>query len=250
MAKILRTTVEDRIRNGYEFKFGEYFSYGFNTFQKEWLMFVLYALVGGLLFTFSVATIIGFPLIMYPLILGFSVAAEKIDRDERIEFGDFFGAFKNIGEHFIVALLLIVFYLILCIPIILMFVGVFNSDMVGATTGLFVGGLFFNYILLLIGIFLFQIFVFFAPYLIHFGDYTAMDAIKVSFNLAKKRFGWMLLFVFVTIILSNIGQYVFLIGILITFPVGMLTSYGLVKDVLMSEDTHREIEEIGSHINY
>ena len=87
----------------------------------------------------------------------------------------------------------------------------------------------------------------FRTFLIHFGDYTAIDAIKASIGLAKQNFWWLLLFVFTIGVLSSIGQYACIIGVFATMPIAALSAYSLVKKELMNEN-HQEIDEIGSHI--
>lgn len=243
MERIQRTTVENRIQNGYQFEFSEYLSYGFKIFSKEWLMFSLYGLVSTFILIFSFFTLIGFALLFYPTMLGFAVAAEKVEKGEKLEFGDFFGAFKNFGEYFILGIMLIVFIILLFVPYFAsIFILMENPDSTMAVFGM-IGSMLFM-MLMIVGIYFLQIALFFAPYLIHFGNYSAKEAIGTSYKLAKKNFWWFLLFVFVVGLISGVGQYVCLVGMFASMAVGMLMNYSVVKKVLMDEGFN-EIDEIG-----
>lgn len=243
MERIQRTTVEDRIQNGYRFELGEYLSNGFKIFSKEWLMFSLYGLVSTFILMFSFLTIIGFALLFYPTMLGFAVAAEKVEKGEKLKFGDFFGAFKNFGEFFILGMILMACIILLFVPYFsLIFILMENPDSTMAVFGM-IGSMLFMMVMI-VGIYFVQIALFFAPYLIHFGNYSAKEAIGTSFKLAKKNFWWFLLFVFVVGMISSLGQYLCLVGMFASMAVGMLMNYSLVKKVLMDEDFN-EIDEIG-----
>lgn len=248
MEKILKTTVDYRIKEGYEFRFGDYISGGFEIFQKEWLKFVLYGVVSMLIIGISSLTIIGLPFVIFPTMLGFSVAAEKVENGEELQFKDFFGAFKNIGQHFIVGLIYAVGYSILFIPYFFFVFGLMSGAMEESPIfGLFFGGYIFMVMLFALAMYLLQVLLFFTPFLIHFGDYSAVEAIKASINLTKKNFWWQVLFVFTVGIISSIGQYACLVGMFATFPIAALAGYSLVKKELMTKG-YEEIDEIGIHI--
>ena len=59
MGRILKSTVENKIKKGYEFRFGDYISEGFEIFKKEWVNFFLYAIVSSILLGIASITIIG-----------------------------------------------------------------------------------------------------------------------------------------------------------------------------------------------
>ncbi|MFV0305749.1 MAG: DUF4013 domain-containing protein [Moheibacter sp.] len=249
MATILRETVEERITNGYKFDLGEYLSEGFQLFQKEWVMFSLYGLVSSIILVCSLFTVIGFAFVLYPTLLGFSIAAEKVEKEEPLEFNDFFAGFKNIGQHFVLGLIVLFSYaLIVAIYFGLIFFtvnrgGESSNDPAMAMAGM---GLMMIIIFVIVGgIYLLQIALFFAPYLIHYGDYQAGEAIKKSFALSKKNFWWMLLFIFIVGVVAGIGQYACVVGMFATMAIGALMNYALVKKTLMNNE-HSEIDEIGS----
>lgn len=244
MSKILRSTVEQRIQEGYTFKMGEYFSEAFQIFQKEWLKFSLYGLVSCMMLFFSALTVIGFILIAYPVMLGFSTAADKVIRGEELEFNAFFEGFRNIGQHGIVAMLFAVAYLF---TYTMVFFFVFLSgiyDGMGEIQSLSLLGFYGMFGVLFLLLYAMQVLLIFTPFLIHYGDFSTNEAIRMSFSLVKKNFWWLLLFNILVGLISGLGQYLCLIGIFASIPIGGLMVYAMVKDVLFSNERD-EIDEIG-----
>lgn len=244
MNRIDNANVEAKIRDGYNFDFGKYISDGFNIFSKEWLMFSLYGLVSFIILTVSVFTIFGFVLILYPTLLGFSVAAEKVERGERLEFNDFFGAFKNFGQYAVLGLL-VLFCLGLIVGIYLFMIFAMTANPSEEPNPILMMGVMLFFFVAIIGYYALQVLMIFTPYLIHYGNYSAVDAIKKSFEVAKKKFWWLLLFVFVIGVIASVGQYACLIGMFPSMAAAALMQYAMVKDVLMSSE-HNEIDQIGN----
>lgn len=248
MSRIEVATVNQKITSGYQFDFGKYISDGFEIFKKEWLMFSLYGLVSLFLIILSLMTIIGAFFFLFPLMLGYSVAAEKVERGEPLEFKDFFGAFKNYDKHAILTLCLMAFFIILYIPMILFIVlmdlssGYGDANAVGAVMGIF---MVFYYLIFYVAIFFIQGSMIFAPYLIHYGGYSGMDAIKTSYKVFKKQWIMILLFVLVIGLLSSVGYIACFIGVFASMAAGYLMQYAMVKDVLM-QSTYSEIDQIGN----
>lgn len=250
MGRILESTVENKIKKGYEFRFGDYISEGFEIFKKEWVNFFLYAMVSSILIGIASITIIGPAFVLFPITLGFAVVADKISEGESIQFSDFFGAFKNFGQHFIVGLIYFLAYAMIIVPYVLIILVASSSSSFiedSPLFGFFFGGYMFLVMFFIVLLFLMQVLLFFSPFLIHFGDYSAIDAIKASIGLAKQNFWWLLLFVLTIGVISSIGYYACIIGVFVTMPIGALSAYSLVKKELMN-DNHQEIDKIGSHI--
>lgn len=245
MENIQRATVDEKIKNGYSFELGNYLSEGFKIFGKEWVLFSLYGLVSSLILIVSMFTVFGFALLVYPTLLGFSVAAEKVEKGERLEFSDFFGAFKNFGQHFLLGLVFLLSYALVFIPYFVILFYASGGGVAAETASVIMVFAMLFMFAMIIGIYFIQVAVFFAPYLVHYGGYSAGEAIGTSFKLAKKNFWWLLLFVFVVGIIAGIGQYACIIGMFASVAAAMLINYSLVKNVLMTQD-YSEIEEIGS----
>ncbi len=248
MNRIEVATVNQKIENGYSFDFGKYISDGFEIFKKEWVLFSLYGLVSMILMMLSFLTIIGGLFFTFPLLLGYSVAAEKVERGEPLEFKDFFGAFKNYNRHFLLTLCLFVIFLVLYIPFIFFFVsadmgmGYGNSASTGALMGIF---MMLYYIIFYAAIFFVQGSIVFAPYLIHYGGFSTTDAVKSSYQLFKKQWLMILLFVFVVGMISSVGYFACLIGVFASMAAGTLMQYAMVKNLLM-QSSYSEIDQIGN----
>lgn len=246
MARIERSRVEEVLSEGYDFELGDYIKLGFDEFKEEWLMYSLYGLVACMILMLSFFTVIGFVLLLYPTMLGFAVASDKRNENGKISFSDFFDAYKNFGSHAVISLIVLLAYLILYVPMLLIFglttfvfedfpqLGIFS----------FFGSFFFIFVAILIVYFV-MIGLFFAPYLIHYGGYSGTEAARESFRLVFKNFWWLLLFVIVTGVIGGIGQYLCLVGMFASLAVASLMNYSMIKKVLMT-DTHNEIEEIGN----
>lgn len=242
MNKISPSTVEQRIQNGYNFDLGKYISEGFTIFSKEWLLFSLYGFVAFLIMMGSFLTFLGGVLLMYPVMLGFSLGFEKVVRGQKLNFSDFFGGFKNFGQHFILGIITVFVFLFLYA---LLFLIMGWPRIVGLADDLMlVLKMFAYYLFLYAAIFAFQVCIIFAPFLIHYGGYSALEAIQKSFQLAKKKFGWLLLFVFLVGILSSVGYLICFIGTFASMAWGLLIQFSMVRDVLMGEE-YSEIDEIG-----
>lgn len=245
MYKIEQVSVEDRIRNGYRFDFGQYLNEAFEIFKKEWLLFSLYSLVFMLILMVSAITVIGPILLSYPGFMGYAVAAEKVERGEKLEFNDFFKSYKNFGNYGLLILIMIGFSLLLYIPCfgLIILAGSFDYNEVNPV---FFFPLFLYYFVLIAGMLVLQVSVIFAPFLIHYGGYGAVDALKASFRLSKQNFWWVLVFVILVGVISSVGYLLCFIGIFASMAMGYLMHYSMVKDILTNPE-HSEIDQIGNH---
>lgn len=246
MAHIERNQVESNIQNGYSFDFGKYLSEGFTIFGKEWLMFSLYGFVSILILAFSAITVVGFVFLLYPTLLGFSVTADKVVKGEKLEFNDFFGAYKNFGSHAVLGLIFVGLYVLAVAPYF--YVVFWSIEAQGSVNPSFWGmGLSMVFMLVMILVlYISQILLFYAPYLIHYGNYSSSEAIQKSISLAKKKFWWFLLLVFITGMIANLGQYACFIGMFATIPIAFIINYTVVKHTLMTNE-YSEIDQIGSN---
>lgn len=246
MPKIDKLRVDEVIRDGYGFELGDYISNGFNEFKKEWLLYSLYGLVACLILIFSFFTIIGFILLLYPTMLGFAVASDKRNETGLLKFSDFFGAFKNFGSYAVVGLLVFAAYLLIYVPMIVLFG--FSGFFMDNNPELGVFSMFGSMIFVFLGVLLVyfvMIGLFFAPYLIHYGGYSGTEAVRASFKLAFRNFWWLLLFVIITGVIGGIGQYLCLIGLFASMAAASLMNYAMIRKVLMT-DSYNEIDEIGN----
>lgn len=248
MQNIHKTTVEAKIRNGYNFEFGKYLSDAFNLFGKEIGQFALFTFITCIIMLFASITIIGPTVVMICTLNGLAEAAQKIEQGQKVEFNDFFRGYEKLGSKIVLGLIYFGLTIVLYIPLVisLLSMGYFSESMdVNAVAPMSVGFMMLSYAIFYGGMLILQSSLLFSSYLIHFGDYSAGEAVKKSFQLYKKNFFIITVFVLVMLILAYMGFIFCLIGFFASFPVMGLGFYSLVKETLMSEE-HSEIEEIGS----
>ncbi|WP_333660367.1 hypothetical protein [Chishuiella changwenlii] len=238
--------------NKFNFDIGKYFNQSIELFKNNWQQFVLYSFVSVLILFVSYFTIIGSLIIMYPLLMGYLVAAERADDGLSLEFNDFFKGFKNIGTYALLALSIIVLYGILVTPFFLMSLLPLMVDEANDTNTLLILGssifVFIFMFVLIILLFVFQILIFLTPYLIHYGDMSLRDAIKTSYAIVKKNFWWMLLLLFISGFISSCGAFACYVGALVSFPVGYIFIYFMLKDMILTGDEiESEIDLLGTN---
>ena len=228
-----------------EIKIGDYLNQAFFIYGKNWQQFSLFALVSGLIYVVSMITIIGPYLVMFPLQMGYGHVVEKIEKGESFEFNDFFIGFQKWTKFIPFLLLIIGISLAIMIPyfFILGGFGMFmdSSEVAGPILGLSMFAIF--PVFLIVGLIL-AVVLYLPPYLIFHGNMDAVESVKASIVIAKKNFWYLLLFVILFSILSQVGAYVCIIGILASMPIAYIMSYLMIKDILL-EEGNNEIDSIG-----
>jgi len=228
-----------------EIRIGDYLNQAFSIYGKHWQQFSLFALVSGLIYMVSIITIVGPYLVMFPLQMGYSNALDKIERGETIELNDFLVGFNKWTKFIPIFLIIIGVSLIVSIPMIIAMGGFGMLVEQNETFAPILGLSFFAIfpIFMVIGIF-FAVVFYLVPYLIYHGDFGAIDSIKTSIQITKKNFWYLLLYVFLFSIISQIGSYLCFVGLLATIPIGYIMNYLMVKDMLLSVGKN-EIDTIG-----
>lgn len=236
----------------FKFRIGDYLSDAYQIFTQQWMNFVLYTLALVFILGLSSITLIGPYLLTYPLIMGYFVVAEKIENKEEVRFNDFFGGMKNYGQYFIFMLVLLLCSFILFIPLFIWAItaGLFTETMNNEATAealstLFAGSFFLLFPYLLIGSVLLQVLFFLVPYLIHYGNYKAIEALKISIKVAKTNVLYLALFVIVCSIISSLGAIICYVGLLATIPFGYLMIYSFLKDFILTKNS--AIDGIGTN---
>lgn len=192
----------------YEFKLGDYISQGWELFKANAGLFiafsVLYCLMVGVLCVIPFLGYIGLIAINAPLTAGFFIVAAKTQKQEPVEFGDFFKGFDRFLPLFLVSL-------------------------VG---GILVGiGTFF---LLIPGIYLAIAWTFATPIALWLTD-DFWKAMELSRKVVSKN--WFTIFGFVLVLgLINLaGALVCGLGVLITTPLTACAIYAAYRDVFQQD---------------
>lgn len=238
--------------NRFSFDIGRYFNQSLEVFTNNWVQFVIYSLVSAIVFFMSYFTFIGVFIIVYPLMMGFLIGAERADDGMQLELGDFFKGFKNIGTYLLFMLSIILIYVILIIPIFFIsFLPLILSGQDDLNTFLVLGSSVFLMILVFVIVIIlsvFQIMVSFAPYLIHYGNMGLKDSMITSYKIVKKNFWWVLLISFIVGFISSIGVVGCYVGLLATYPISNIFKYFMLKDMILTgDDTQSEIDLLGTN---
>ncbi len=251
--------IESAIKNGYDFKIGDYFNKGLEIFKKNpggYLGYVVvYILISTVIdFLPSYASFFINIIVGPSLICGFAIAAYKQEKFGSEEFGNFFRGFDFIAQLLVANIITYLMYFALLIPLILIvdFSVIFR---------LFLGFGDFNeiaelleevsrmgLIILIIGILFIYISISlrWTNYLIVFHKYDAVEAIKTSWKLVNKN--WFMHFVFLLLFLLAMfaGLLALIIGLLFVFPILMLADYEGFADITGLNKKDDIIDEIGS----
>lgn len=237
--------------NKFQFDIGKYFNQSLELFQNNWQPFVIYALVAAIIYVFTSFTIIGLLFVMYPLIMGFMIGAERAENKMSLELGDFFGGFKNIGNYALFTLIMMGVSLVVMLPYILFtFIPIAFNDPEDINPALIVGSSIFGVLYMFVAIiflFFLQACIFLAPYFIHYGNMSAIEAIKTSYAIVKKNFWWMVLMAIVVSFVASIGALACYIGALATYPIGYMMVYFMLKDMILTDDQKTEIDLLGTN---
>lgn len=234
MNQINRLHVEELLKNGYNFEIGDYISQGWEIFKKEWLTFSIYGLLTFFIIVLSAITIIGPIFVVYPLLIGFVKGADRVQRGENLSLGDMFTGFDKTGKLAMLVVLPLLIMVIMYLPIlVLSFLSQGSESMQGvlllvsAVLGL----------LIMAAAILFNLALFYAPYLVYFGDYEPMEALKTSFKLSKKQPLMVIAFIIIIGFINQLGMFLCGIGLFSSMALGYICYYPMLKDVLMKDET-------------
>ena len=232
-----RSVVEQKLQNGYEFDIGSYISSGWETYKKEWLTFSIYAFLVLVILTLASITIIGLLFTAFPLMLGFFIGANKVENGESLSIGDMFGGFnKNLPQLAILTLIPLLAMLLINIPFLGVFMGMasLGDDPSAAASGAALGSIFLMYAVIFVASLVMSLALFFAPYLVFFGDYSGIDALKTSWRLSLKQPVMIVLFVILISLIAQVGSFLCLIGVFASMGFAYVCYYPAIKDVLFT----------------
>ena len=116
--------------------------------------------------------------------------------------------------------------------------------------GLLLGTTLFGMFYMLFAIallFVLQACMFLVPYLIHYGNMSAIDAMKTSYAIVKNNFWWFVLFAIVVSLVSSLGMVACYIGAIASYPLGYMMVYFMLKDMLLTDEGNTEIDRLGTN---
>ena len=252
--------IEQIIQEGYDFKFGDYISRGFEIVQKNWGGFIGYTILFFLLtMVISVIPFVG-PIantffISPALTVGFYLVANKIWKGQNTEFGDFFKGFDYIGQLALTALVQTLILVALIIPFY-----IFNKDsglvewymellndpvgMQGSTPPLPQAWTYW----LLLPVVYFGIAYSWSYMFVVFYKMQFWDAMESSRRLFAKKWFVDLGFYVVIGIIAAAGVILLCIGLLFTVPAVYSMMYAAFEDITQLNTESDESENIEQHL--
>ena len=190
-------------------------------------------------------------LIAYPLMIGYLIGAERAESGQSLELKNFFGGFKNIGNYFIYSIIVTVISLVVLSPyFIFTLMPLLFNDPNHLNEGLLLGTTLFGMFYMLFAIallFVLQACMFLVPYLIHYGNMSAIDAMKTSYAIVKNNFWWFVLFAIVVSLVSSLGMVACYIGAIASYPLGYMMVYFMLKEMLLTDEGNTEIDRLGTN---
>jgi hypothetical protein len=230
--------------NSNDFQLGEYISKGFNIFGKNAGLFIGYFVVYcAISFFLSIIPFLGTIaslMISGALVAGFYIAADKTERGEHLEFGNFFDGFKSWVPLFINTLLLLLMAIGLMIPFIVYFIAKIGmaglSDLEDNLSGFgAIDGVVF--LIMFIALMYISIAFVYSTFFIVFDKMEAWAAMMASRKVVEKTFFWHLLFFFIWGLIMMISILPLLLGLLVTVPAFCCSVYAAWADLT---DYHKE----------
>lgn len=234
------------VKNGYQFKTGEYISKGLDLFKKD---------MGNFIVAYFFCIILSFiPLCSYMAIGNFYKLCQKVDEGKKGNAGDIFD-FTDFFPYLKFQIFLIVLVMLILIPIQIFMLPILMvasqgsenlqvNDFLSYFTGGFFSVIFLVFIIAgLIG----AGFHFLMPLISNFKILSVRAAIEASWRIAKKRLFSIFIFVTILYFLSMLGFVFCFIGIFITAPLVLCIKYISAKDILILQNNLQldELDEIG-----
>lgn len=233
---IQQEDLKHKIESGYSFDVKSLISQTFAHYKKNVIHYFLFFLLILIITGFSTITIVGPIFIALPFMVGFVYTAWQADMGRPMEISYIFKGFKKFVPLFFFTLIQLSIIALVFIPFYLMLWqnGMFGEETLSQNQEL--PAIFWGwYIFSIIFIFIVNTALVFAPYLIFFGDFSPMAAVRTSWQLARQKLPQLILYIFLLSLISILGIVFFIIGILFTIPLAYVGYYILVKNVLFKK---------------
>ncbi len=245
MNQLKSEQLQQLIDNGYDFRFGEYISRGFDLFKKNIGGFAGFTAVFLLIaFVSNIIPLIGglaFSLVLSPaLVVGYYLVAHKLEKGEVTAFGDFFDGFKHLAPLVLATIVMMVVFLICMAPFFGAFVSIFMGDINALEDFQFPTWA----LICIIPIIYLGIAWSWAALFIVFYNMPFWDAMEMSRKIITRN--WLIIFLFSLVVgfIAGLGMLFFLIGLLFTIPIYYCSIYAAFADVtrLLDEEVDMGIE--------
>lgn len=258
----MKKSIEEQIAASPAPRITDYYSQGFNILFKQPGMFIGFIIIfflinfgvslvplGGLVFSFFFQPL---------LIVGCFIVADKINYQERVEFGNFFDSFRgNMSNILVTNLLMAVMYIIpmglLVAGIILAFGLPFIQAVLEQSTpdidsfSGFSAGAMILFLLGFIIVMYLAVSYMFALHMAKFKELGPWESLEASRKLIGKNFGSFFLFALLGGLINLAGALLLLIGLLFTIPATYIAMYVAFDDMVKAREDHNEEDAIIDH---
>ena len=256
-----KARIEQIIQGGYDFKFGDYISRGFDIAKKNWGGFIGYTILFLLLTSvislipYFIGQIANSIFISPTLTVGFFIVANKLWKGENTEFGDFFKGFDFIGQLALTALVQILIVIAAIIPFyfavkdsgLVEWYMEFLNDPVGMQGVVPPFPESWTYLLLLPAIYL-GIAYSWSYMFVVFHKMQYWDALESSRKLITKK--WFVFFGFYIVLglIATAGIIALCVGLLFAIPAIYCMMYAAFEDVTQLNAGSDEADNIEQHL--
>lgn len=246
----MQDKLQDLITNDYEFKFGEYFSRGWQLFGKKpghYIGFFALTMLMIMVVAFiPVIGSIGAQILGGVLMVGFFVFSQNIQYNANPTFDDLFKPFSSFGKITIVQLIILGFTIVILMPILIfgftsIFSGIFdivqNADYYdnnpGAVFEMFdLEAMIPLAIITYLFLFFIQTIYMFSNPIAHFFNVSAWESMEASRKIIQKKFFHFFGLIILLAIMNIAGAMCIFVGLFITIPLTYTTMYAAFDDIL------------------
>lgn len=246
----IQDKVQELTTNDYEFKFGEYFSRGWQLFGKKPGHYIgFFALTMLMIMVVAFIPLIGSiaaQVLGGVLLVGFFVFSQNVQYGRNASFDDLFKPFSSFGKITIVQLIILGFTIVIVMPLLIFgFTNFFSGflDLVqnpdyydnnpSAVFELFdVEALIPLAIITYLFLFFIQTIYMFANPIAHFFNAQAWESMEASRKIIQKKFFHFFGLIILLAIMNIAGAMCIFVGLFITIPLTYTTMYAAFDDIL------------------
>lgn len=241
--------IQQIIDEGYNFDFSEYISRGFSLMGRNPGGFIGFLIVSSLIgLVIGAVPIVGFliGLVVNPaLAIGYYVVADKLDRDEPTEFGDFFQGFSRVLPLFLTSLLTILVMLAAMLPGGLVFYFSYTSSLESGEMG--TPMMFGAILLVIVPIAYLGVSYIFAPLLVWFYNMEPWAAMEASRKIVSRQWWAIFGFLIVVGLIAAAGMLALVVGLLYTVPAMTLALYAAFADITRLHEEESDEPDVIDH---
>ena len=255
--KNVESRLEKIYENGYEFRLMDYINRGFNIFGKNAAFFIGFFIiqicVSLFLGVIPIAGQLVSSLISGALTAGYFIVADKIDRNEYVEFSAFFDGFKLFLPLLLSSLITFALVIVAFIPLIIYFFTILRITEMPSTMEIPFIVKNMNYSIIIGYMFLVGLIALmfsYAPLFIVFDKMGVVEANIASVKIAFKNFGYLALFLFLWMCILGISAIPCGLGLLATVPAFYCSIYAAWSDITgyNPDENDEESDDILRHL--